>query len=136
MIQALTTNHVQPNGQTYSAAAWENRLAYSRTYHRLKRELDVEWRERANAKDRARYRKRCGHPDHKSKVRARHLWRRYGLTLDDFETLWRNQEGRCALCHRPLRRGRRQTCVDHDHDTGRVRGLLCILCNQSLGFYE
>ena len=57
------------------------------------------------------------------------LWHCYGLTLDEFNTQYERQGNRCALC--------RQECVrtpqvDHDHETGRIRGLLCHVCNQGM----
>jgi hypothetical protein len=45
------------------------------------------------------------------------------------------QEGRCAICRKQCATGR-HLAVDHDHVTGRVRGLLCFRCNTSLARYE
>lgn len=56
--------------------------------------------------------------------------RRYGLTIEDYDRLWTAQAGCCALCGKD---GRRALHVDHDHDTGAIRGLLCDLCNMGLG---
>lgn len=63
----------------------------------------------------------------------RRLWllRVYGITLAEREALAKRQGGRCAIC----RRKAKTLCVDHDHDTGFVRGLLCFRCNQALGFF-
>lgn len=47
----------------------------------------------------------------------------------------RSQGGGCALCHRPPRPGK-VLHVDHDHETGSVRGLLCFTCNNALGDFE
>ena len=58
---------------------------------------------------------------------------RYGLTVAGFHALAARQKGRCAGCNRQLEEGRR-THVDHDHSTGKVRGLLCNGCNTALGF--
>ncbi len=58
----------------------------------------------------------------------------YGITEDQFQKMLEQQGGKCALC--PVvfsSEGRRNLCVDHDHDTGRVRGLLCARCNTSIG---
>jgi len=52
---------------------------------------------------------------------------KYGLTPEDYTGLWSRQRGKCALCYAPA------TDVDHDHATGKVRGLLCHSCNTALG---
>jgi hypothetical protein len=67
------------------------------------------------------------------------LHRVYGLMPDDYDRLLNKQGGRCAICQAktPKRRGissdRIEWCVDHDHRTGKVRGLLCYACNAALG---
>jgi len=55
----------------------------------------------------------------------------------DYERLMVKQHGACALCGSfDPGRGRQNFCVDHDHQTGQVRGLLCNACNHSLAFFE
>jgi hypothetical protein len=66
--------------------------------------------------------------------RRLHRLRRRGLTLEGYADLLQAQDGRCAICREPSR-GRR-LAVDHDHITGRVRGLLCTRCNMGLGFFQ
>lgn len=56
----------------------------------------------------------------------------YGLTPERFQALVDSQGGRCRICHEVPKR----LCVDHDHKTGRVRGLLCVRCNSCLGWLE
>lgn len=65
----------------------------------------------------------------------------YGLELDDFHAMWDRQGGRCAmpLCVTPLvvhGPKNRTYHVDHCHETGQVRGILCPACNLCLGGYE
>lgn len=63
----------------------------------------------------------------------------YGLSPDNFDQLWQAQSGCCGVCSRALVMGGRfnaSVFVDHDHKTGRVRGLLCMRCNTVLGFLE
>ena len=65
---------------------------------------------------------------------------RYGLTPEDIEALLVKQGGGCAICRLPLLaqspQSGSQLHVDHDHLTGRVRGLLCNRCNRALGFFD
>lgn len=57
---------------------------------------------------------------------------KYGLTQSQWYAMWTFQEGKCALCRKRFTQNRR-ACVDHDHRTGAVRGLLCSPCNYELG---
>lgn len=58
--------------------------------------------------------------------------RQYGLTAEDYDALLERQNGVCAICFKPPK-GKSRLSVDHDHVTGRVRGLLCGPCNCSIG---
>lgn len=60
--------------------------------------------------------------------RDTHLARTYGLTDDDVEGLLAQQNGLCAICL-----GRPAVHIDHDHSTGKIRGMLCFRCNAALG---
>lgn len=68
-------------------------------------------------------------------ARKRKLSREYGVTPEWFEAKLKEQGGCCALCHKTfdLHSGLpRNLCVDHDHGTGKPRGILCRRCNSSL----
>lgn len=67
--------------------------------------------------------------------RRRHSLRAFGLTVEQYDEMLAAQDGVCAMCHEPCATGRR-LAVDHDHQTGAVRGLLCGRCNTWLGIYE
>lgn len=56
---------------------------------------------------------------------------KYGLTKAEFELMSRRQNSRCEICTR-----RCELVIDHDHETGKVRGLLCFRCNSALGFFQ
>jgi hypothetical protein len=58
--------------------------------------------------------------------------KRYGLTEKMFSDLLTSQNGRCAICFAGIVEPR-SAHVDHDHETGKVRGLLCMSCNRGLG---
>lgn len=75
----------------------------------------------------------------KAAERRRHLKRTYGLTPEEYDRLLTVQGGVCRICSQPERRryaGRLMLMtVDHDHQTGAVRGLLCYACNSALGLF-
>lgn len=58
--------------------------------------------------------------------------RKYGLTHETFAALLAKQNGACAICGLKMKR----PCIDHDHETNAVRGLLCIGCNAALGGFK
>jgi len=66
----------------------------------------------------------------KGKQWAKDIKRKYHLTVEQYEALIRKQGGVCAVCKRHTGK---HLHVDHDHATGKVRGLLCPTCNSALG---
>lgn len=64
--------------------------------------------------------------------RRRRLFPRYGIAIEDFDRMLLRQRERCLGCRKPFAL-RRDIHVDHDHETGLVRGLLCRGCNTGLG---
>lgn len=65
-------------------------------------------------------------------VPARWKLRKFGMTAEQFIELWDLCGGRCPLCGKKFGRGR-PACIDHDHKTFEVRGLLCSPCNWEIG---
>lgn len=57
--------------------------------------------------------------------------KKYGLTQAAFDAILESQGGGCAVCAIPAAKGRR-LCVDHNHMTGKVRGIICNNCNAAL----
>lgn len=62
--------------------------------------------------------------------------RDYGLTLDAYRGLLEAQHGVCAICGQVDTTAKQILSVDHCHDTGKVRGLLCHHCNVGLGHFR
>jgi len=60
----------------------------------------------------------------------------YGLTEDQYDEMFLNQEGRCAICQRHRDELKEVLAVDHNHSTGKVRQLLCRPCNSVLGYIK
>lgn len=95
---------------------------------------------RAKHRDRIRAYLKRYHALNPAVYKHHNLMQSYGLSLEDFKRMVVAQKGRCAICGRhhskcPKGKGRRprvRLCVDHDHKTGVVRGLLCHNCNSRL----
>ena len=81
------------------------------------------------ARDRKRYH------DNKGIYRDKYYQRTYGLTIDQYNSLLASQGNKCAVCKGNCKTGR-LLAVDHDHNSGSVRGLLCSSCNQALGLLQ
>lgn len=72
--------------------------------------------------------KSCG----KEYYRDYHVKRTYGITPERYAELLFLQNGVCAICKMIAKPGKRLH-VDHDHETGEIRGLLCVSCNAAIG---
>lgn len=114
----------------------------------MRRQLDTR-RDEINARKRERYaadperhraRSRDYARERPEQMRDKGLRRFYGMTLAEYEAMREAQGHRCAIC------GREETVtawgkvralsVDHDHETGAIRGLLCAKCNRGLGMFR
>lgn len=69
-----------------------------------------------------------------------HYKDKYGLTMEQRQKLFDEQEGKCAICscdiHLDGSRNATQAVIDHCHSSGKIRGMLCNLCNQGLGHFK
>lgn len=74
-----------------------------------------------------------GHYLSKDYKRNNHLLVHYGITIEHYREMVKKQKGLCAICDNNLEE---LLCVDHDHQTGAVRGLLCHKCNQGIGLFK
>lgn len=67
-------------------------------------------------------------------ARKWYLRKMYGISVEDYDELVAKQKGLCLICEQLDTSGKR-LAVDHHHDTGLVRGLLCARCNLGLGYF-
>jgi DNA-directed RNA polymerase subunit RPC12/RpoP len=90
-----------------------------------------EWTEKNPNYEKQRYAKS------KKKTREKHLVRKYGVTLEIYDQILEEQNGKCAICSKKAKNESYGVLhVDHCHDTEKVRGLLCRNCNHVLGLMK
>jgi hypothetical protein len=117
------------------AAERRHRVRRNREYQR-ERMKDPAYRAKINRQNRDRFR---ALPEH---VRKEEGLKLYGLTYADYEAMLEAQGGVCAICgnheEQVMRKSgkRKALAVDHDHETGVVRGLLCNGCNTGIGHFR
>jgi RNA polymerase-binding transcription factor DksA len=129
-MRARSKTHYYKNREKYAA--------YRKEYYRLhKKEMNrkrTEYR-RAHPKE-ERLRDRAYHRTERSKriKKDYDLKYHYGITLEQYDRMFESQNGACYVCGQPELNKR--LSVDHNHDTGEVRHLLCQKCNMLVGCVE
>jgi len=71
-------------------------------------------------------------PHVKEQIKNRLLMYKYGITLKEKKTMWKEQNKKCLICFKDI--DFKEAVVDHDHETGEIRGILCNNCNAMIGF--
>jgi len=98
---------------------------------------DEERTERIRDNKKRYYQRVCEDPVRKAKMFLRLQCNRQGITPEEYESRLREQNGVCAICKQPEAvvsySGTIMLSIDHDHQTGRIRGLLCNRCNRMIG---
>ncbi|KKM02643.1 hypothetical protein LCGC14_1782310 [marine sediment metagenome] len=113
--------------QKYYQKNKEERKDYSRKW---RKEYNKKYPEKQKQSSK-NYRK-----NNKEKIRDHLLKRRFGITLEEYNQILENQNYCCKICERHESKFKISLAVDHDHETGKIRGLLCSKCNTTLGWYE
>lgn len=115
----------------------ERAAVYRSRYPEKAKASITRWRENNRDKDRAAAKRWAKeHPKEAKAIARRNQLRvRYGITPEDYIFLFEAQGGVCAICGNE-NTGGRNLCVDHNHETGKVRGLLCTSCNTGVGYHE
>lgn len=143
---------VLPNGSAWiNTTCRECERKSNQEYHKNNRDkirtrkkpVMAKWRKEnaehlANA-GKARYQKyKEENPGFYLKDNLRSTMKKYGLTEEDYYILFEKQNGQCAICGSegsPTGVDKNRLVVDHDHDSGMVRSLLCSKCNTGLGMF-
>ncbi len=63
-------------------------------------------------------------------------YKKYGLTIEQYDELYKSQKGCCAICKKHQSELNKVLCIDHDHKTGKVRGLICNNHNTAIGLLQ
>ena len=71
--------------------------------------------------------------EHRVYYRTYHLLCKYGITYEQKIQMLKDQTGQCIICGKQLEI--ENACIDHAHETGKVRGILCHSCNKGLGHF-
>lgn len=83
------------------------------------------------------YRRAYKSTDKAKEVRRNQLLKKnFGITLEEYNKMFAEQNGVCAICHKHVESDIRALAVDHCHTTGVIRGLLCRFCNQAIGHFK
>jgi hypothetical protein len=118
-----------PEEQYYWKKAGDRHSHSCRACYQLKRRgYQIDYFATGPGKEKARNR-------HCPEKRSEYIVKSYGLTLDKYNQMVKVQGGGCAICGSKQAKTKRngRFCVDHNHATGEVRGLLCAPCNRGIG---
>ena len=127
--------------------SYEKQLARQRNWKRKQR-LNPEYRAKQSERNKIWYYKKVSTPEGRRELRERSrikcrvwMWKqtlkKFDLTVEDYYSMLSKQGGGCEICSKPPNgRTRFKLCIDHNHLTGKVRGLLCVGCNVMIGWIE
>jgi hypothetical protein len=118
---------IKKRASDYQKVNKKRALEYQKEYQKNNKEKIKEYRKK--------YRRKCKDKINMA-VRKYHLVYKYGITVDEYNKIFEKQKGCCAICGKHQNECKRILGVDHNHITGKVRGLLCTSCNQLLGFAQ
>lgn len=115
------------------AEARAHGILYRQTHKEQIKAKQLQWRIKNREKIAQASRDwRAANPEtRKVSAKRSRIKQKYGLSLEQLEQMKLDQGGACAICARVL-----PLVVDHNHTTGAVRGLLCVVCNQAIGMLQ
>lgn len=109
-----------------------------------KKEYDKQWEKENCGKRKAQRKKwykdnpgynKIYYKNHQRQAKRNRIKQKYGLSHEDWVKMWLGQDGNCAICGEPFAQ-QSDTFIDHNHKTGKVRGLLCNKCNLGMGYFN
>lgn len=122
----------------YQEAHKEELRIYRKNYQLKNRERIIEYRN--SRKEISRKLDNKHYARTKDRHRELQMARRYQISIEEYKSLFKNQNNLCAICDKPetarMYGVNKYLAVDHCHKTGKVRGLLCKKCNQAIGLLD
>ena len=112
---------LRKKNQDFAERQRENNRRWRKKYSEKKKESDKKWRAKQD-------------PKYLKMQKRRSLLAKYGLTIEDYNNILNKQNGVCAICGNKPKKGK-NLHVDHCHENGHVRGLLCFRCNFGLSYF-
>lgn len=117
----------------------ENKKKYMADWYQKNKSILKNKRRKYNKIYMREWRKK--NPDKLSKIYRHRVFKQYGITEKQYNLMFKKQNGVCYICKcqesRKHQNGKLQSLsIDHNHFTGKVRGLLCDKCNRGLGFFK
>lgn len=122
------------------------RCAVCTTAHKLRAKIYYERYQEQIKKKRLEYRKTHKEEENRKRreyskrkpdvIKNQHLVAEFKMTLQQFRDMEAQQGGVCKICLKPPTKSKKFLSVDHDHKTGKVRGLLCNRCNSGIGYFK
>ena len=137
-----TLNQQQQYSHEYYLKNKEKILSLDKEHYERNREKirATEKRYRENNREKELLRKKIYRDSHKEKIalyekgyKRNRVVRPYKIKPEDYYAMLSNQGGKCAICGETPEK---DLYIDHDHSTGRVRGLLCVRCNTGIGWFR
>lgn len=100
----------------------------------------IEWGKSHYLKNRekilSKLREKCKTDQHRRRVKSYAVQKNFGININDFDEMMKKQNGLCAICGMKEPILGRSLAIDHCHESGKVRGLLCSKCNRGLGLLQ
>jgi hypothetical protein len=115
----------------------EHHRAKQRDYYKNNRKKCLDYTHAYQKQEWFKALRRAKYTLNRKEARNKKLIKKFGITSFEYDELLKIQKGVCAICGSDKAGGRwKRFPVDHDHTTGRVRGLLCTRCNRCLGLFK
>jgi hypothetical protein len=141
-MKILTVEQRRQRDREWYAQNRDKILAQKARYRKEHRDRLLECQKKrrdANPEPFRRRSREYHHAHRQERLLAMREWKRkkvYGLSPELFEEMFQKQGYSCAICKKNISNSTRNQHVDHDHATGKVRGILCSCCNVGIGQFE